>query len=378
MQIKKAALRRRLLVPKKTRAGLIRKGLAGVSPQKANRRFWRWLLVALLCLSIAACLARPNKPPAPPVSAPPSEANAVVVVWTTLPPDIIQQALGAYQAANDDKRQYQVQPIAPDALQTVSQLPPAERPQLVFAGGEELSPLVGERVLKPLVTESSDMLPPGLHEADYYWTGLWVDPYVLVVNRPYSRQVGQLALQDWQDILHRTKPVVAICDPIAVPETAAFFYAWASQRDPSDVHEELTALHVLTKQYSRFAATPVKMVGMGDSNVAVSLASTVLLNKDKQYPLYTYRPDAGAPVRVIAVAVVEDQHADSYSDLIDWLLGAPALHRSLTDICGWLPVQDAVAEPETAAAWWVNTKYLERDKQQVFMRTWLERVRFGK
>ncbi len=338
------------------------------------------MTVLLLSLSIAACISQPIRPSTSDAPAQPAqgEAKELVKVWTTLPQEAVQTVLNGYQAANDDKQQYQVTAVGMDALQGLGQLPPSERPQLVFAAGDELSPLVADKVLTPLVTEASDILPPGLHDDDYYWTGLWVDPYVLAVNRPYSRQVGQLALNDWKDILYRTKPTLAICDPIAVPETAAFFYAWASHSDTADVYEELTALHAMTKQYSRFPATPVKLVGMGDSDVAITLASTVLINKDKQYPLYAYRPDSGAPVRVIALALVAVQDADRYGPLLDWLLEEQSFNRSLESKYGWISVLEAVEHPATADAWWTNTKYLERDKQQIFMRTWLERVRFGK
>lgn len=333
------------------------------------------------CLLLTSCTLEQKTVTLPtvPEAQKPAAPKETVRVWTTLPEAWVQNALNEYAKNDSDARSYQVLSVSDESLRMLTQLPSEERPQLLFAASDELSSLATETALTPLVTEISDMLPPGFHDENYLWTGLWVDPYMLAVNREYSRRVGQLALSTWQDILFKTKPNLAVCDPMAVPETAAFFFAWSS-RDESDgkVFDELGALHALTKQYSRFPATPVKLVGFGDSDVAVTLASTVKDYTDRQYPLYACRPDPGGPVRLLGVALVQVQDAEHYAPLIDWLLSAEAYNQALQTDEGLLSVQQTVENPELVEQWWLNTKYSDRQKQQLLLRTWLERVRFGK
>lgn len=340
-----------------------------------------FLCFVALCLLLTSC-APGQKTASLPASSEgqkPLAPKEIVHVWTTLPEAWIQNVLQAYAKNDSEVREYQVLSVSEESLRMLPQLPPEERPQLLFAASEELSALATEKALTPLVTEMSDMLQPGLHDENYLWTGLWVDPYMLAVNREYSRRVGQLALASWPDILAKTKPNLAICDPMAVPETAAFFYAWSS-RDESDgkVFDELSALHALTKQYSRFAATPVKLVGFGDSDVAVTLSSTLKDYDERQYPLYAFRPEPGGPVRLLGVGLVQVPDAERYAPLIDWLLSSEHYSQVLQKEEGLLSVQQTIENPDLVEQWWLNTKYVDRQKQQLLLRTWLERVRFGK
>lgn len=381
MVIKSVVLRLRLLIRLQRKTITLRKRLAEKADGKLNRLKFIYLLPAILCFFSFGCAN--NHPPIPSPQ-PQNTSKEVIRVWTTLPVEWIQTALDAYLKDNPhDNAEFQVVSVGDESLQLLKQLPLEERPHLLFASSEELSALVPDHVLTAAVTENSDMLPPGLHDENYYWTGIWVDPYVVVVNREYSRQVGQLSLSSWQDVLFRTKPNLAICDPLAIPETAAFFFSWASHNDDSGkVFDELSALHALTKQYSRFASTPVKLVGIGDSNAAITLSSTFYAHQDKQYPLYSCRPEPGGPVRLLGIALVQvqlqDKDTERYSSLIDWLLELQQFNHRFEMEKGVFSVRQAVENPDLLERWWFNTQYLDRPKQQLFMRNWLERVRFGK
>ena len=338
-----------------------------------------YLLTIILCFLSFGCAN--NHPPIPSPQ-PQNASKELIRVWTTLPVEWIQTALAAYLKDNpQDDIEFQVVSVGNENLQLLKQLPLEERPHLLFASSEELSTITNDHVLTAIVTENSDMLPPGLHDENYYWTGIWVDPYVVVVNREYSRQVGQIALSSWQDVLFRTKPTMAICDPLAIPETAAFFFSWASHNgDDGKMFDELSALHALTKQYSRFASTPVKLVGIGDSSAAITLSSTFYAHKDKQYPLYACRPDPGGPVRLLGIALVQvdAQDKEKYASLVNWLLELGPFNQRFETEKGVFSVHQAVENSDLLEQWWFNTQYLDQSKQQLFMRNWLERVRFGK
>lgn len=379
MVIKSAVLHPRLLIRLQKQTNTQQKKAAEKANAKPNLLNFICLVTIILCFLSFGCA--PNQPP---VSSPPPQNTAknMIRVWTTLPAEWTQTALDAYLKDNPQEEiEFQVIPVNDENLQSLKQLPLAERPHLLFASSEELSAITDDHVLTAVVTENSDMLPPGLHDENYYWTGIWADPYVVVVNREYSRQVGQIALASWQDILFRTKSTMAICDPFAVPETAAFFFSWASRNgDDGKMFDELSALHALTKQYSRFASTPVKLVGIGDSNAAITLSSTFYAHKDKQYPLYACRPEPGGPVRLLGVALVqvEAQDKEKYISLIDWLLELQSFNQRFETEKGVLSVRQVVEDPDLLERWWFNTQYLNQSKQQLFMRNWLERVRFGK
>ena len=70
--------------------------------------------------------------------------------------------------------------------------------------------------------------------------------------------------------------------------------------------------------------------------------------------------------------------AERYAPLIDWLLSSEHYSQVLQKEEGLLSVQQTIENPDLVEQWWLNTKYADRQKQQLLLRTWLERVRFGK
>ena len=135
-------------------------------------------------------------------------------------------------------------------------------------------------------------------------------------------------------------------------------------------------------QYAKFPFTPIRMTAVGDADLAITRQSYVFKYLESKFPAYVVHPKEGAPVNLYCVglfkACTQDEQALAF---MEWLLTSDKVQTiSQEDATGFMflfprGIEGASVEADKL---WLNSSYLDPQKQDALTNKWLSKVRFSK
>lgn len=173
-------------------------------------------------------------------------------------------------------------------------------------------------LLAPFESENTDAIAPQFKDADGKWTGVWYDMTVWAVNRDYLRQ-RTAPLAEWPDLL-RGQARVAVTDFTTSTMSASLLFTMASKMGDNAALGYFKTLHPQVVQYAHFLATPVRMAGMGEADIAVASQNEAIRYIRDGFPLQIIYPQDGTAFFLTAAALVRNApHPAEAKLFIDWL-----------------------------------------------------------
>ena len=173
-------------------------------------------------------------------------------------------------------------------------------------------------LLAPFESENTDAIAPRFKDPAGKWTGVWYDMTVWAVNRDYLRQ-RTAPLAEWPDVT-AGQARVAITDFTTSTMSASLLFTMASQLGDNGALAYLKKLHTQVNQYAHFLATPVRMAGMGEADIAVASQNEAIRYIRNGFPLQIIYPQDGTAYFLTAAALVDKAPRPAEAKLfIDWL-----------------------------------------------------------
>ncbi|TCP31319.1 iron(III) transport system substrate-binding protein [Scopulibacillus darangshiensis] len=149
------------------------------------------------------------------------------------------------------------------------------------------------------------------HDSDWYWTGTFKTPEVIMYNTKEVSKKG--APKDWDELLDpKWKDKIIIRYPLASGTMRTIFSAmiyrtYKDTKSPKKGYEWLKKLDANTKKY---AANPEMMynnVAKGVGPISVwDMPDVVMLKEQKGYPFDYVIPKSGTPVLTDGIAIVKN------------------------------------------------------------------------
>lgn len=329
------------------------------------RRYFLQILLLLLMLAMLAGCSFSNN----------SASKRALVVYSTLEPKLTEELVKAYNEKN--KKSQNFQPV-----RAVYEMPEKEPlPDMILAPTLYLARLKQSNMLVPLNCSASNILPYDFKDVDGYWTGVFYDPLVFVINQNFARRVGQKNLQSWNDIenlldvrftmesLNNSEGTMNLLAAMAghMGEQSAINYMWNTGR------------HII--KYTKFPFSSIRMVATGEADMTVTVQSMVSKYLEIEFPAYTVMPKEGSPATMYGLAAFKGSES-TYGNqtFMNWLL----TDDSVKVICQKMDAgfiflvhgaqMNPVAEPRKV---WLNRDYLTKEKLEALTNQWLEKVRFS-
>lgn len=267
-------------------------------------------------------------------------------------------------------------------VQVVYELKQDVKPDLVLAEQRTLSGLKHQGRLKPVAFAAGDRLAEKFRDEDLNWYGVFYDPTVFLVNQQYARTIGQANLCSWADLENNETLRIAIENLSDSNSTQNFLAAFAGHFGETISLNYLWNINRFIGQYAKFPFTPIRMTAVGDADLAITRQSYVFKYLESKFPAYVVHPKEGAPVNLYCVglfkACTQDEQALAF---MEWLLTNDKVQTiSQEDATGFMflfprGIEGASVEADKL---WLNSSYLDPQKQDALTNKWLSKVRFSK
>ncbi|NLP41846.1 MAG: extracellular solute-binding protein [Veillonellaceae bacterium] len=248
-----------------------------------------------------------------------AESMKNITVYTTLP--VEQAAVLALEYEKYQSVRINVVPLAENdlilKLKTESLNPQAD---IVLATKTVLEQAKKNNLLEQVTSEQLDIIPKRFKDENNYWYGLWYDPMIFVVNKDIQKISPQIPTS-WRDLSRDSKLRIGITDFLAAEASANLLYTLTSVNGETQTLAFLKKLHPQVVQYSKFLATPVRMVGMCEADVAIAVQSEASRYIKDSFPIkIVYPTDGTAYLLTGAGLVTKSIHKSEAKTFIDWLM----------------------------------------------------------
>ena len=248
-----------------------------------------------------------------------------IVVYTTLP--VEQAAVLALEYEKTAGIRVSFLPLAPaDLLLKAGQ--DAGSPQagdLILTSQDVLQQAKKDKLLSTHASEATDAIPDRFGDADGYWLGVWYDPIVFAANKDFLRGLSQPPAR-WDDLTKNNTYRLAITDFLAADASANLLYSLAGVHGETQTLAYLAKIHPKIVQYSKFLATPPRMAGLGEVDIAIAVQSETLRYIKDGFPLQIIYPEDGTAYLLTGVGLLAGApNKEDAKRFIDWLLQDQAL-----------------------------------------------------
>lgn len=340
-----------------------------------NVKITRIVSIALLLMLLGGILhLLTGKSEAPESVAVGKEAMESVHLYTTLPAD--QLAPLAYEYERNYNVPIQIKQMNETELKSALAMKRLERGALVIADAALLETQKG--YFSPLVSEQSDMLLRSFREEDGLWTGLWFDPVVFAVNRESLLPKPER----WEELGRKDATFrLGIADFLLSDTTALPLYYTVAELGEERALDYWLRIHPRVTQYAKFPSTPVRMVGLGEADIAVVLQSEALRYLQDGFPISIIYPQPSTPYLLYGVAMVADDggHRLKSGAFVEWLMQDTPQHVLELNRTFWVSVHPDTLQYRRYASRMelAELKLPVAEAKKRLLDNWVRKVRLG-
>lgn len=240
-------------------------------------------------------------------------------VYTTLP--IEPLAILAQEYEKKQNIRINLIPLSEQDLLTRITLNKTEpSADIIIANQAILEKASKSNVLLPYTSEQTDIIPERFKDENNSWTGLWYDPIVFAANQDFLKNIPKVPSK-WNDITQESKYRLCMTDFLAAEASANLLYTLIAVNGEAQTFSYLNKIHGQIVQYPKFLATPVRMVGMGETDIAIATQSETLRYIHNNFPIKIIYPEDGTAFLLTGVGVlVGTKQETGAKQFIDWLL----------------------------------------------------------
>ncbi|MDF2635388.1 MAG: hypothetical protein K0R78_2262 [Pelosinus sp.] len=284
-----------------------------------------------------------------------------VNIYTTLP--IEQLSILAQEYEKSQKVRVNLMPLSEVNLLTKIKLEmSAPQADIIIANSVLLEQAKQLNVLKPYTSEQTDIIPDRFKDAHNYWTGIWYDPMVFAANRDFLKTLPKAPAR-WNDLTQDSKYRIGITDFLAAEASANLFYTLISANGEAQTFSYLKKIHPQIVQYAKFLATPVRMAGMGEVDIAIATQSETIRYMNDKFPIALLYPEDGTSFVLTGSALIAGAKNEvEAKQFIDWLLQDTAQSTLYANSFYFIPTN-----PETLIYKYYDTKNMKLlNKKEIF------------
>ncbi len=241
-----------------------------------------------------------------------------ITVYTTLP--IEQVAVLAQEYEKTQNVQVNVVPLSgEDLLARVKAESANPRADIILATGSILEQVKKAGVFAPYSSEQTDIILDRFQDSSNYWTGVWYDPIVFVANKDYLKKLPQSPAK-WDDLTKDSSMRIGMTDFLAAEASANLLYSFTAVKGENSTLTYLKKLHPQIVQYAKFLATPVRMAGLGEVDIAIAVQSEAIRYINNNFPIKIIYPDEGTAFLLTGAGLVNGApHSTEAKQFLDWL-----------------------------------------------------------
>lgn len=240
-----------------------------------------------------------------------------ITVYTTLPSELSAVLAGEYEKSNKIKVHF-VHFNQNELLDKMQSKHP-DKADVVMTDKDVFKKLEGENKLSKYTSEYTDVVSKRLKDEDGSWVGVWYDPIVFCANRDYLRSLSHIPL-GWQELAD-DRSRLGITDFLAADASANLLFTFVAEKDEQWAFALMKKYHPRIVQYSKYLASPVRMAGMGEVDIAIAVQSETIRYRNEGFPISVIYPREGTAYMLTGAGVVRgSSRKEQARAFVDWLL----------------------------------------------------------
>jgi len=265
------------------------------------------LVTAVISTTLLAGLANKAGP----------DSYGSLVVYTTLPVEQATVLAETFEEAHRIKIKL-ISVTEEEVLEKLAAEPQLQRGDIILAKSTVLEAVKQAGYLAPYASIHTDIIPRRFTDANDFWTGVWYDPIIFAVNQDFLASRKQPPVK-WLDLID-SGIRLAISDFLATDATANLYCTLATIHGPEWALNYFAKLHPQIVQYSKFLATPIRMVGMGEADLAIAVHSEALRYVADGFPIKIIYPVEKTSYTLVGVGLLKGSNNTGAKQFIDWLV----------------------------------------------------------
>ena len=301
-------------------------------------------------------------------------------VYTTLPIEPLSILAQEYEK-NQNVRINLVPLSEQDLLTRITVKSTEPSADIIIANQAVLEKVKKSNALLPYTSEQTDIIPKRFKDENNSWTGLWYDPIVFAANQDFLKNLSKVPSK-WNDITQDSKYRICLTDFLAAEATANLLYTLIAVNGEAQTFTYLNKIHGQIVQYPKFLATPVRMVGMGEADIAIATQSETLRYIHNDFPIKIIYPEDGTAFLLTGVGLLAGtQQQVVAKQFIDWLLQDTAQNILKQNNFYFIPTNPETLNYKQYATknikLWVNKENFTTKQKSQLLDKWVKTVRFA-
>ncbi|WP_110953212.1 ABC transporter substrate-binding protein [Anaerosinus massiliensis] len=244
-----------------------------------------------------------------------------ITVYTTLPVEHIAILADAYETTHQVKIHFI--PLTEKELIkkfTVDAVPMNDSADAVIANKEVLVKIAKAKVFSNYSSEQTDIISSQFKDEQGAWVGIWYDPIVICANKDYLKMLPKIP-SSWDDITNLNQVRLGITDFLAADASANLLFTLVAEYDEEKAFTLLAQLHPKVVQYAKYLATPVRMAGMGEVDIAIAVQSETIRYINDNFPISMIYPSEGTSYMLTGVGILKStKNKIETKQFVNWLV----------------------------------------------------------
>lgn len=283
------------------------------------RRYAPFLLVGICIVFVVLAVLLYTTPFSKQSSNKFTPATKTLTVYTTIPTDLAALITSEYQKENNV--QINFIPTTKDDLLAKIDKDDLGNADMVIANSVVLEKLAQANKLQSITSEQEDIIDTQFKGNNNQWVGIWYDPIVFCYNLDYVKNTWQIPFS-WQELAQQPNIKIAMTDFMAAAAASNILYSLTTYKGEADTMSIMNNIQPKIEKYTKYLSTPVRMAGMGEADVGISVQSEAIRYINDNYPLSIVYPEDGVPYRLVGVGILNNSSQVNDADvLVNWLLG---------------------------------------------------------
>jgi len=303
-----------------------------------------------------------------------------IIVYTTLPIEPLSVLAQEYEKTQNVR--INLVPLSEQDLLTRITLKNIEpSADIIIANQAVLEKVSKSNALLPYTSEQTDIIPERFKDEKNSWTGLWYDPIVFAANQDFLKNIPKVPSK-WNDITQDSKYRVCLTDFLAAEASANLLYTLIAVHGETQTFAYLNKIHGQIVQYPKFLATPVRMVGMGEADIAIATQSETLRYIHNNFPIKIIYPEDGTAFLVTGAGLlIGTEQETTAKQFIDWLLQDTAHNILIHNNFYFIPTNPETLSFKQYATknikLWESKENFTTEQKNQLLDKWVKTVRFA-
>lgn len=252
---------------------------------------------------------------------------------------------------------------------------------VIITSQENLNKLKSMKKLYKFTSEKTDTVLNIFKDKDNYWTGIWINPTVFIINKKFIDNNPDF-IYTWDEIFSHLNIRLSMTDFIASDISKDLLMSMAEHFGQYGAFERLWIANQHVIQYGKYLSTPSRMSAMDKCDIGISDYNEAKRTENEGLPIIITYPVDGTAWYLYGVASLKKDINNESIEFINWVLDSENYKKYMEDNKNYyLYSNDMNVVSDKFGRelnYWELEKIYNQEGKKLLINLWIEKIRFGR